>query len=233
LTRRCPSSPNSGSPEPTTRQTGSLQHRLRRDYCRRRPRRREDLKPPPPGQAYPDPPLPDLVVVKGAKEIRRSPGSGKSRAWRPASEEHRRRRGTTPTTKPAPAAPPPPSCRRPETHRHLTYVHTERRASPTLPPPKRPAEREEPTPQRRRGWDDGRLSKSRLSGYCRGERGRGRHSVLRPNTSDLPQSSIHATLEFRFKTRGLVDCSFCLCHLKSSALRLRPVELETCQVLKQ
>jgi hypothetical protein len=31
-------------------------------------------------------------VVKGAKEIRRSPGSGKSRAWRPASEEHRRRR---------------------------------------------------------------------------------------------------------------------------------------------
>ena len=89
--------------------------------------------------------------VDGAEEIHRFPDSGKSSARRAASKEHRRRRGTAPTPKPAPTAPPPPSRRQPDNPHTLPYVHTVRRASPTLPPPRQQTEREEPTPQRRRG----------------------------------------------------------------------------------
>ena len=157
MTRRCPSSPNHGSSEPTNRQTGSLPHRIRRGYYRNRRRRRADRSPP-------DPSLPDPAVVERAKAIRRFPGSHKSRARRPSSKEHRRRRGTAPTPNSAPAAPPPPRRRRTDTHQTLAYVQAVERASPTLPPPKRPTERGEPTPHRLRGGFDGGLSKNRRSG---------------------------------------------------------------------
>ena len=169
LTRRCPSSPNLGSPEPTTRQTGSLQHRLRRGYCRRRQRRREDLKQPPPEQTHPDPPLPDLAVVTGAEESHRFPDSGKSRARRRSSRERHRQRGSAPTPKSAPAAPPPPKHRWPDTYQTLPYIQAVRRASPTLPLPEQPTEGEEPMPHRRKRWIDGGLSKI-ASLHCSGER---------------------------------------------------------------
>jgi hypothetical protein len=162
MARRCWSSPNIGSPEPTTPQTGS--HRA-----------------PPPKRLLPGTPAPprrtsvsstywtasrstaylDLAVVQG-----------KSHAGRWSPRELHRRRGSARTTD-EPTAPPPPKRRRPDTCQALPWIHAVRRASPTLPPPEQPTEGREPTPHRRKRWTGGGLSKSPLRSVSgRGKGGR-------------------------------------------------------------
>ena len=94
----------------------------------------------------------DPARARRGEHIRRSAASRKPAAARRSSEEHHRERERRPAPKPPPTPPSPPWRRRPRTYLALHYVQAWIYGFPSLPPPRRPTEAEEPADLRRARW---------------------------------------------------------------------------------
>ena len=104
-----------------------------------------------------------------ATQIHGSASMDKAAARPQTSEETCNQRGKAPPQNSDLTAPPAPRRRQQETYSALHYVHIGIRGSPTLPPPKRPAEGEGTggTPTAR--WEERKVSEIASFDYCSGE----------------------------------------------------------------